>query len=107
MSDDLEGPMHEPNLPDLAEVLAEVNRLRAEREMEPLDEMPKGTHSGWSCPLARAFGATDGETKVVYADARGAVSVPGHLFGPTWKFRMFVSAFDAGRYPELELEAAE
>jgi hypothetical protein len=49
--------MPEPTIPDLADVLAAVNDLRATRGMEPLNALPKGKrHHARSCPVANALG---------------------------------------------------
>jgi hypothetical protein len=90
--------MHELNLPDLAEVLAEVNCLRHGLGMKPLSEMPKGERCGLaSCPLARALNVYVGSTSymsALTATRKGATPLPWVL----WRFRC---AFDEGDYPEL------
>ena len=90
--------------PDLADVLAEVNRLRAERGLEPLGEMPKGGRAvPWGCPLRHALNvyAVGGWYYRPTEDDRGPVSTLPAL-PPV--LSDFVVAFDAGLYPELVAE---
>jgi hypothetical protein len=85
-------------LPDMAVVVAEVNGLRAERGLGPIDRLPKGARKrSGECPMARAL--RNGSPVHVGANAW---SVDGrrwhHLPEPlAW----FVLAFDDGAYPEL------
>jgi hypothetical protein len=88
------------NPPDLKDVLAEVNRLRAGRGMEPLVAMPKGNRCvPDGCLIARALGgkvmpiSTDDRSMAV---GRGIddVPLPAILSNASY-------AFDDGEYPEL------
>lgn len=88
--------------PDLADVIAEVNRLRAERDLPPLNEMPKGVPGNPDCcPVACAIegwaslptlypGETYNET------SEGSVGVPTPRL-----VERFMAAFDRGAYPDL------
>lgn len=85
--------------PDLADVLAEVNRLRAERDLPPLDAMPKGERqAAFSCPIAKACGkdgsASDRELWFDGIGGTDRIATPRVI-------RDFLDAFDAGLYPEL------
>jgi len=86
--------------PDLADVLAEVNRLRAERGLEPLGEMPKGhKFQATHCPLAVALSAFScgitGWNATADAAKRGNREPMPPVLGA------FVCEFDNGAYPEL------
>jgi hypothetical protein len=82
--------------PDLADVLADVNRLRAEHGLgEPIDALPQGVRSNChQCPLAHAFDAKVFPTLVVPAQ--------GGQFLTSVTLMKFVHAFDRGAYPELD-----
>ena len=97
--------------PDLADVLAEVNRLRAERGMEPLSEMPKGTpYSLCECPVARAIEGTASRAYLIVgrmADFKsgdwrwGLEANPDQIQAPAVISR-FIAHFDmTDAYPEL------
>jgi hypothetical protein len=85
------------NPPDVAEVLAEVNRLRAEHGIGgPLDTMPNGTRlSCRQCPVARALDALSvGVSIGVVWPTLEHAPLPDNL-------KAFVTEFDRGAYPEL------
>ena len=85
--------------PDLADVLAEVNRLRAERDLPPLDEMPKGERfASFSCPLAHAVEGQVGPMFMWPFGARDSMGTPSLFYA-------FARAFDKGEYPELIADA--
>lgn len=91
------------NVPDLKDVLAEVNRLRAERGMEPLDEMPKGVRCvPGRCMIARALCAyvrplyECRDPRNQWGNLRGVDGEPLPLILSDASY-----AFDDGRYPEL------
>jgi hypothetical protein len=91
--------------PALADVLAEVNRLRAEHGLRRLSEMPKGSPDiAHACPVANAL--SNGFKVRVYPPSelgeRGWYGV-----GPTMGKLLpqvladFARAFDDGAYPDL------
>lgn len=93
--------MTEPkDKPALTEVLAEVNRLRAEQGMEPLAAMPKGTRMCNDCPIAVALHSDyvipSRWTNGAYSPRGAVVDLP---LPPL--LNAFALAFDDGEYPEL------
>lgn len=92
--------------PDLAEVLAAVNALRAEHAIgEPLTEMPKQGPSRHepqccTCPMTVAL---DADASHPYGFVRRA-ELKWHGLPPVCS--AFIHAFDRGEYPELIAEAS-
>lgn len=92
--------------PDLADVLAEVNRLRAERGMDPLDAMPRGgVGEARSCPLARSLCVESVVPGYVGNDPTNIgtyrIDPEGESFDLPLTLCKFGRYFDRGEYPEL------
>jgi len=93
-------------IPSLDYVLQEVNLFRAERGLEPIEEMPQGQQSGaHACPLAHAleiYAVVPNPTpsKSYYRLIKGDMERP---LNPV--FNSFAMAFDRGVYPDLIIEA--
>jgi hypothetical protein len=84
-------------LPDMAVVVAEVNGLRAERGLLPIERLPKGArNSATTCPIARAL--SNGSPVAV---GSGAWVVDGQWYRLPEPLAWFVLAFDDGAYPDL------
>lgn len=84
--------------PDLVDVLAEVNVIRATRNLPPLKAMPKGEqHRPVTCPVGRALETPCGAT---FWREPGEPWIK-HPLPPV--VSQFVLAFDWGEYPELIL----
>jgi hypothetical protein len=98
--------------PALDDVLAEVNRLRAECDLQPLDAMPKQDPTrgqGWSttCPMTVALDAWSSAPNYFrrgendrhgnYRLAYGSDPLPLPEV-----CALFIRHFDSGKYPELE-----
>jgi hypothetical protein len=92
----------------LAEVLAEVNRIRGERNMPPLNELPKGVPGNPdSCPIANALrngsrarvypapGPSDDDSGWFYFGDEPSRPLPSPL-------GRFARAFDRGAFPDFE-----
>ena len=92
--------------PDVADVLAEVNRLRAERDLNPIAELPKGRPcEPFRCPLAAALQVSAVLPATRPEDGRYRV---GWVVGARPDYRAlppvlnaFAAAFDERAYPEL------
>jgi hypothetical protein len=93
--------MAEPTVPDLNDVLAEVNRLRADDDLPPLTALPCGhPGSAFGCPVARALDVMS----VVPSRNHDGYYRKGLFDDPVELPRVlndFAEAFDAGRYPDL------
>jgi hypothetical protein len=90
-------------LPDMAVVVAEVNGLRAERGLGPIERLPKGARKrATACPIARAL--SNGSRVDVGSGAwavEGAWAVDGQWYRLPEPLAWFVLAFDDGAYPDL------
>lgn len=84
--------------PNLAAVIAEVNRLRAEHDLTPISKLPCGQQGQPECcPVARAL--SNGVQVRFYPGSElcfGDVPMnPPHVLSE------FAWAFDGGEFPEL------
>lgn len=86
-------------------VLSFVNQLRRDFGIgSPLERLPQGTHSGYSCPIACALEVGSDGSPVAYVSAisvRVSGAPPVELPTPV---ASWVRDFDAGEYPEFEAE---
>jgi hypothetical protein len=78
------------------DVLEWCNQIREADGLGRLAALPKGTHSMYSCPIARATLRDAGTIYVYPKGSRGRILYPSVV-------REFVEAFDQGQYPELEI----
>src|SRR4051812_10148994 len=83
----------------VVETLAWCNEQRAEKREPPLDRLPRGTHSGFSCPCGAATG--------LYVGTEHAWEPERRVDSSTWielpsGVRAFVKAFDLGHLPQYE-----
>lgn len=87
--------------PDLADVLAEVNRLRTEHGIgEPLTEMPKGERmSACGCPVARALTRDRDLPPAICRTSYGWLESDNYPTPST--VAAFIRSFDGGAYTEL------
>ena len=87
------------NDPYYEAALQHVNRVRALRDLDPIDVLPAGrTRSFAGCPIARAVGGIVGTTDTCVAPNGEASIVISH----EPDVQKFIERFDAGFYPELD-----
>lgn len=84
----------------LQEVLGWINEHRVSHDLEPLDAIPKGTHSPFSCPVTNGLNTHQGEYSVTnnhyrHRDTNERWLLPRAV---SW----FVNEFDAGNYLQFE-----
>jgi hypothetical protein len=82
-------------------VLGWVNRVRKAQGMSPIARLPKGRVMDMcDCPVARALGGA--ETVLLVSEFPS--NFPIHRVEHPKYVQSFIQAFDAGRYPELEVQ---
>lgn len=82
--------------PNIKDVLKEVNKLRSDRDMKPIYDLKPGTHSGYSCPIAKALNTRYCSAGMLIYEYESIETPP--------TIKSFIIAFDQGEYPELESE---
>lgn len=86
-------------------VLKAINRIRTkELGLEPIFEIPAGTHSAFSCPLSQAL-SRDPECRVGVTHRSYALDEGGERHDLPKTLHEFVRDFDAHAFPELEKES--
>ena len=88
-------------VPALADVIAEVNRLRAERGLPTIAALPAGTRSKPDhCPVARAL--SNGVHVRFYPGSELLFIGEESISPPPEVLSEFAFAFDRGEFPGLE-----
>lgn len=84
--------------PFVAETLAWCNERRAEKNLEPLDRLPKGVRTdGRSCPCGKATGL------YVYSSCYAPAEDPNNTIDDTPRpVQEFVAAFDNKELPQYD-----